>query len=81
MKIAIQPAPAFPAPAVFLECVDTQVTLGSGLNTEFRLLDAAGNIVSPRARASLTPAQYDAWVGDDSHVCLCIAENVGLTPA
>lgn len=79
MKIAIEPVPCFNGPAVWLECIDTQVNLGVGLNTEFRLLNAAGEMVSARERASLTDEQYNAWVGDDAFVCECIAENKGLS--
>lgn len=81
MKIAIVPEQCFNGPGTQLECVDTVVDLGVGLNTEYRILNASGEIVSARKRASLTPAQYAAWTGSDTFVCECIAENVGLTPA
>ena len=81
MKIAITPVPCFNGPAVSLECVDTSVQLGSGLNTEFRLLNDKGELVSARQRAELTAEQYEAWTGEDEYVCECIAKNVGLTPA
>lgn len=80
MRIAIQPVPSFPHSATQLECVDTVVTLGVGLNTEYRLLDDSGQIVSARLRNSLTEEQYNAWTGEDEFVCKCVAENVGLTP-
>lgn len=81
MTITITPVACFNGPAVSLECVDTAVVLGTGLNTEWRLLNAAGQLVSARNRASLTDAQYAAWTGEDEFVCECIATNVGLTPA
>lgn len=81
MKIAIQPVSCFNGPATQIELVDTSVVLGSGLNTEWRLLNAAGEIVSARQRESLTAEQYASWTGSDEFVAECIAENVGLTPA
>lgn len=81
MKINIVPEPCFNGPAVSLECIDTQVNLGSGLNTEFRLLNEKGELVSARQRGELTAEQYEAWTGSDEYVCECIAKNAGLTPA
>ena len=81
MRIAIIPEPCFNGPATQLECVDTQVQLGVGLDTECRLLNAKNDIVSARQRAQLKPEQYEAWTGSDEYVCECIARNLGLTPA
>jgi len=81
MKIAITPVPCFNGPATQLECVDTQVNLGSGLNTEFRLLNAKDELVSARQRGELTAEQYEGWTGSDTYVCECIARNAGLEPA
>jgi len=81
MKIAITPVSSFNGPATHIELVDTQVVLGSGLNTEWRLLNAAGEIVSARSRCALTDKQYNAWTGADEFVCQSIAVNLGLKPA
>lgn len=81
MKITITP-PAENLSACTLEIVDPSWTPNVTLNFEYRLLNAAGEICSPRKRAQLTPEQYAAWgSGDDAYVARCIATNVGLTPA
>lgn len=78
MKINITP-PDSNLSATQLEIIDPQWTPNVTINFEWRLLNAEGEICSPRKRAELTADQYENWgSGDDSYVCVCIAENVGL---
>lgn len=78
MKISITP-PASNLSATQLEIIDPQWVPNVTINFEWRLLNEDNEICSPRRRAQLTEEQYTAWgSGDDSYVCECIAENVGL---
>jgi hypothetical protein len=82
MKLAIQP-PATNASARELELIDAVHTPNKGINYEYRLLNADGEICSPRKRVDFDGEDYANWAaGDDvAYICGCVAKKLGLTPA
>lgn len=81
MKIAITP-PASNLSAVELELIDPVWTPDVGINFEYRLLNAEGEICSARKRVDFTGDDYANWGGGgDSYVIEKVAASLGLEPA
>lgn len=81
MTIAISPVPGYPKEGTQLRVDDGRVRLGITIDCQYTILSADGAEVSVPARNTLTEDQYGKWTGDDTFVCQCVAENVGLKPA
>ena len=79
MKIAITP-PSANLSAVTLEVIDPGWTPNVGINFEWRLLNADGEICSPRKRVMFDGEAYAAWgEGDDEDIIIrSLAEKLGL---
>lgn len=81
MLVPIAPVPAYPKQAVAIKIDDVHVTLDTGANAQWQLVDEDGSGVSQPDRCALTDEQYAQWGSDDAYFCACIIENVGLKAA
>lgn len=80
MIIPIHPVACWPTSGTQLSVDGGKVQLGVTASFMYSLLNSTGTAVFGPERCFLTTGQYANWVGDDEYVCICVAQNIGITP-